>query len=456
MLPLVLALLTTQAPVVTPSLYVDSRTQGAWTQFDGAPGIVELAEANAQLKVQPLERLKFFTDTSAFWQGGWMVQGGEKDLAQYRPTFVVSEAYADWNPQDHFRVLVGKKRIVWGSGLAFNPTDALNPPKDPTDPTFQRAGAWLGELEWSFENVAVSLVAAGKVTRQYAGLPTALVISPSHASAEAVAGTVKDDRDDEAHFVFTGRLYLLLADIDVNLIYAYTNLYNDAFKNKSKAGLSLSRVFGGLEVHAEAMLYSGTSRVHVERSCINNPLTCVLLGKPIASRPDVDATWLNAQVLAGVRYQFEDNSTLGVEYYYNGEGQTRDGYRDVARLLLQNPAQAQAALSSASNDPGTPQKFTLNGLRQHYLVLQGSRPQIFDDWTLSGSLILGLEDLSMQIVPQVQWQPFEWLQLTAAVYVPFRGLDAETVSVDDGATKYGQFTLSPFQTRLLFQARAFF
>jgi hypothetical protein len=70
------------------------------------------------------------------------------------------------------------------------------------------------------------------------------------------------------------------------------------------------------------------------------------------------------------------------------------------------------------------------------------------------ALILGLEDLSMQLVPQVQWQPKEWLQLTLAVYVPFQGLDAETVSAGDAT--YGQFTLSPFQTRVLFQARAFF
>ena len=60
----------------------------------------------------------------------------------------------------------------------------------------------------------------------------------------------------------------------------------------------------------------------------------------------------------------------------------------------------------------------------------------------------------MQLVGQVQWMPKEWLQLTLAVYVPFKGLDSETVSAGDAT--YGQFTLSPFQTRVLFQARAFF
>ncbi|MFT3710639.1 MAG: hypothetical protein QM817_23695 [Archangium sp.] len=431
------------AQVVTPTGYVDSRTTGAWTQFDGAPGLTELVEANAQLKIVPHEKITFFSDASLFWQGAWLINGGDRDLAQYRPTVVLSEAYADVTPADHFRFLVGKKRIVWGAGLSFNPTDVLNPPKDPTDPTFQRAGAWLAEAEWSFEKIALSVVGAGKVTRQFAGLPTGLIVYPEFA----------DGRDDAAHYVFAARLYLLLADFDINVIYAFTNLYNDAFTNKSKLGLSLSRVFGNLEVHGEAMAYTGTSRVQINTACVDVPVLCVLRGVPIATRPDLDASWVNAQALLGVRWQFDNGSLLGAEYYFNGEGQPRAQYRALATLVLGNPAMAQQALG-ASTDPGTPQKFTLNALRQHYLVIQGSRPQLFDDWTISGSVIVGLEDLSMQLVPQVQWLPKEWLQLTASVYIPFRGLDSETI--ESGGAKYGQFTLSPFQTRLLFQARAFF
>ncbi len=451
MTPLVLLLLA-QSPVVTTTGYVDSRTTGAWTQLDGAPGLTELVEANAQIKLTPHEKVTLYTDTSLFWQGAFLVQGGDKDLANYRPTIVLSEAYADLPLQEHFRLLVGKKRIVWGAGMSFNPTDALNPPKDPTDPTFQRAGAWLTELEWGFEKVAISLVGAGKVTRQYAGLPTSLIVYPEHPTAEVVRGLATDDRDDQAHFAFTGRLYLLAGDVDVNLIYSYSNLYNDAFRTKSKGGLSLSRVFGNLEVHAEASLYSGSSKLVVNADCVDAPVACVLRGLAVTSRPDLDKEWLNTQTVVGARYQF-DNGTLSAEYYFNGEGQDAAGYRRIATLSLQNPTLAQQALGASSN-PGTPQKFTLNALRRHYLVLQGTRTQAWDDWTFSGSALIGLEDLSMQLVPQVQWMPKEWLQLTAAVYVPITGLDSESVKVGDA--RYGQFTLSPFQTRVLFQARAFF
>lgn len=430
MSPLLLALLV-QGQVVQTTGYVDSRTTAAWTQFDGTPGLTELAEGNVQLKVTPHEKVKFVSDTSLFWQGAWLIQGGERELPNYRPTIVVSELYADLPLQEHFRILVGKKRIVWGSGLAFNPTDVLNPPKDPTDPTFQRAGSWLAEAEWGFEKIALSAVIAGRATQQFAGLPTALVWD-------------KNDRAD--HWAFTARLYLLLADIDLNLIYAFTNQYNDAFSNKSRGGISLSRVFGQLEVHGEAMLYSGSSRITV------NP-SCAARGCAIAERRDLDASYVNAQALVGARWQFDSGAFVSAEYYFNGEGQPYGDFKNLATLALSNPALAQQAILGTV-DPGTPQKFTLNAFRRHYLATQVSVPQLWDDWTLGGAAIVGLDDLSMQLVPQVQWMPWEWLQLTAAAYIPIAGLEREGVEVN--GTYYGQFTLSPFQTRLMFQARAFF
>lgn len=437
MTPLLFALLV-QTQVVQTTGYVDSRTTGAWTQLDGTPGLTELVEGNVQLKLTPHEKVKLVTDTSLFWQGAWLIQGGERELPNYRPTVVVSELYADLPLQEHFRLLVGKKRIVWGAGLAFNPTDVLNPPKDPTDPTFQRAGAWLAEAEWGFEKVALSLVGAARATQQFAGLPTALVY---------------DKSDGADHWAFTARLYVLLADIDLNFIYAFTNQYNDAFTNKSRAGLSFSRVFGALEVHGEALLYSGSARVTVNPTCVSNPGRCVVTGVPLAERKDLDASYLNAQALIGARWQFDGGAFVSAEYYFNGEGQPHGDFQSLATLALSNPALAQAAILGTT-DPGSPQKFTLTAFRRHYLAAQVSVPQLWDDWTLGGAAIIGLDDLSMQLVPQVQWMPWEWLQLTAAAYLPLAGLASEGVEVD--GTRYGQFTLSPFQTRLMFQARAFF
>lgn len=444
---------STAASWVTTTGYVDSRTTAAATQFNGAPGLTELFEGNVQLKLAPHEKVTFFSDASLFWQQAWLIHGGEKDISTSRPAAVVSEAYVDLPLQEHFRLLLGKKRLVWGSGLSFNPTDALNPPKDPTDPTSQRAGAWLAEAEWGFERAALSLVFATRATRQYAGLPTALMYSPDLPTAEVARGIAADERDNDAHYAFSGRLYLLLADIDINFIYAFTNLYTDAFQNKSKFGLSVSRVFGSWEVHAEAMLYNGSSRPWVPPECADAPMSCIVAQRPLISRPHLDASWLNARALAGARYQFEDGALFAVEYFFNGEGQNASGFQSLAQLVVTHPLLVQQALAG-SVDPGTPQKFTLEALRRHYLVLQASKPQLWDDWTLSVFALIGLEDLSMQWVPQVQWMPQDWLQLALSAYIPVAGLSRAGVNI--AGVDYGQFTLSPFQTRVMLQARAYF
>lgn len=453
MTPLVLMLLAQDPSLVTTTGYLDSRTQLAETKADGTPAVTELVEGNVQLKLTPHPRVTVQVDASLFWQGAWAMHGGDLELPQYRPSIVLSEAYVDLTPQDSVRVLVGKKRVVWGSGLAFNPTDVLNPPKDPTDPTFQRAGAWLGLLEFPFEKVTLSLAAAGRVTRSYAGLPTALVTFPEQPTYEVTQGWVAETRDDEAHWGFVSRLYLLVADTDVTVSYAYTNLLNDAFAHKSRAGLSLSRTFGGLEVHGEALAMTGSTRVDVTRRCINQPQVCFLQGTPIATRPDVDATYFNANALAGARWFFEDGGILTGEYFFNGDGHDADGFRDAAYLFKRYPQQVQAALG-ASQDPGTPQKFAFTPLRRHYAVLSYLKPQLFDDWTVLVSLLTGLEDLSMQALAQVTWAPWEWLNLTAAVYVPLPGVPDWGVTVDD--TQYGELTLNPFGTRVLLQARVFY
>lgn len=453
MFALVCLVMLGDASLVTTTGYIDSRTTTAQTLLSGAPGLTELAEANLQVRVTPHEKLTVFADASLFWQRAWFIHGGDRDQPEYRPTVVLSEAYLDAPLADGFRLMVGKKRIVWGAGLSFNPTDALNPPKDPTDPTFQRAGAWLAQAEWGFERAALSLVVAGKVTRQYAGLPTGLVVYPQRETAEAVRGWVPDDRDGQAHYAVATRLYVLVADTDVNVTYSFTNLYNDPFQNKSRGGLSLSRVFGALEVHGEAALYTGSARIEANEACVATPASCLSRGLPVVTRPELESTWLNTRALIGGRYQFNDSSLLSLEYYYNGEGHTKAGFERLAQLVRSAPALVQQAVAGSA-DPGTPQKFSFEPLRRHYAVMQFSKPQIFDDFTVSGSALVSLEDLSMQLVPQVQWAPKEWLQLTLAVYLPLGGVARWGVKIGD--QYFGELTLSPFGTRVLGQARVYF
>ena len=79
---------------------------------------------------------------------------------------------------------------VGQAGKAFNPTDLLNVRKDPTDPTFQRAGAWLARVEAPFESSAFTLLFAPQVTQSAFGIPYGFLAYPEW-----------DKKDDQLHWL---------------------------------------------------------------------------------------------------------------------------------------------------------------------------------------------------------------------------------------------------------------
>jgi hypothetical protein len=490
MMPLLPSLLTAaflaQAPVedapvaesshsleVTTTGYLDSRFTYArilserMLPGEGQPALTNLTEGNLQLKLRFTPEAFLNTDVSLFWQRAGLIEGVERDLPEYRPSIVVSELYGDLALTPHLSLTVGKKRVVWGAGLAQNPTDFLNPPKDPTDPAAQRAGAWLAKVEMPFDRFTFSLVGAAKVLRQYAGLPTALLVYPDQPTSEAEQGLVADDRDDEAHYAVAARAYALVADTDLNLVYAFTHLYNDAFTHKHRLGASVSHVFGGLEVHGEALLQTGSTRLELEPACTGNAdalADCVARDVALASRPRLHDGRLRPQVLLGARYLFEDSAMLSAEYAFHADGLDSTGFARYVETLAAagelaraNPALAGSIAgvlggAGASADPGTPQRYSFDPLRRHYLFVSYSKPQIHDDFTAGASLVLSLGDFSGQLSPSLSWSARDWLTLTAAAYIPLPVLNG----VEVGGRTYGELALSSTDWRALMSARAFF
>jgi hypothetical protein len=446
----------------------------------GVPALANLSEGNMQVKLRYGPSLSAGADLSLFWQGAGFFRGvdaggeevelAERDVPLYRPSAVVGELFASWEAAPHLNLTLGKKRVVWGSGMAFNPTDLLNPPKDPTDPAGQRAGAWLARVELPFERFTVSLVGAAKVLRQYAGLPTSLLVYPDYPTVEAVRNPALDDRDEEAHWAAAARLYALVADTDVTLTYHFTHLYNDPFREKSRVGLSLSRVFGATEVHLEALAQRGSSRLYADPACTASTqalLGCAQSGIAPLSRTQVDDGGVRAKVLVGARYLFEDNAMLSAEYYFNGEGYSAREFADYVGLLGQGqqllaqltPEQAEALTArlsptGASTDPGSPQKFTFEPLRRHYLFLQYSKPQVADDFTLGASAVVNLGDLSGQLIPQASWSAREWLTLSASAFIPLPGV--KSLAPEVAGERITEASLSSSDWRAVLSARLFF
>lgn len=407
--------------------YLDSRLSVARVRTDGlfpaddVPAWTNLTEFNTQLKLRWGDRGFSLVDASFFYQRAWAFPGADHDVPAYRPLSVISEGYASYNVGDHLNLTVGKKRIVWGSGQALNPTDLLNPPKDPTDPTLQRAGAWLLRVEAPFERFTLSLVGAGKAFRPYGGVPSSLVYD-SRTSLS----------DDKAHYALAARMYALVADSDLGLYYVFTNRYNDAFENKSRVGASVSRVLGKVvEFHAEVLVQRGTVR----------PLKAV--GDDFVVKG-----------LLGPRYTFADDATLGLEYYFNGDGYTPSEFDNALQVLQALPPATVAMAAASGGDSGTPQKFAFDPQRRHYAFVSYMKPRIHDDFTLQATLLCNLQDGTGSVAPMIVWSVREWVNVTLAAFVPLPAVSAQQVAV--GQRHYGEFSLSPVGVRGLASVRLFY
>jgi hypothetical protein len=465
------------AATVTETGYVDARVTAAHdadaplTSTADAPRLQLLAEGNLQLKVQATEAWQAFADVSLLYaQGGFYAAAGhdvaDHDVPSARPSAAVSELYVAFKPSERLHLLLGKKRLTWGPGLLATVVDLLDPPRDPTDPTSQRSGAWLAQAELPAEKWTLTLVAAGAVRRQYAGLPTALVYDSAYPTAEAAQGAALDLRDSQPHFALLARAYALVANTDLNVIGAFTNGYGDGLLHRFHLGATASHAVGAFELHGEVEVHRGSGRLVVDPGCAASAAAlaaCVAAHRLPATQPYLDDGAVYAQALAGVRYQAESNGLVSVEYLFHGDGLSSAAFAREAQLLgsasalvARQPALAPAlsSLLGQSSDAGVPQKFAFSALRRHYLLVSVSQPQIRDDFTLGLTALVSLEDLGSQLAPSLQWSAREWLTLTLAVYAPVAG--PVGLATKSGGRPVFEYGLQPQDLRALVAARAFF
>lgn len=389
-----------------------------------------LGEGNLQLRAKWSDAYDLFADASLFYSRSTGDESSAAISAVNRNTFVVNELYQNLGFTDALTGLVGKKRVLWGSGFAANPTDILNPPKDPTDPAFQRAGQVLARMEYATADWAGTLVFAPQPLDVEAGLPRRLLFS----------------KGGRPHFAAAARYYRLVADADVNLMYFFTHRFNDEFEARSHFGASFSRYFfTDYELHVEALVHRGASTLVFNPFCVASVdgfARCV--ADRIAPVAPPEERKVTAKVLVGTRYLFSDESLLSVEYLLNGEGLSPAEFKDRVAFLRLLPELPMGGLLVGGEGGGAlPNRFSFDAARRHYLFVLYSKPKIRDDFTLAATGLLGLEDLSGLVGPSFAWSAREWLQLTLFAFVPFGRADSE-------------LGMLPFRGRATFEARMFY
>lgn len=317
----------------------------------GAPARAGLLEGNARFRLQDEEnRVAAAGDLSAYLSS-----------ADRSYQIVPNELYADLAPHARWGFNAGRRKLLYGIGFAYNPTDWLNVAKDPLNPQEQKVGAYLALAEFHTARFAITAVYAPLVEENLHRLPV--------------------DADFTTYTALV-RAYALVADGDLNV-------QGGMAGEKPRAGLSYGRYFDLIEAHVEASARQGNDTPHLDPRVPGlmarlASLPATLATSPMAAQkaaalspfiyPESDSdTWF-PQVLAGTRYTTEDNDMLALEYLWNGEGLDSDGWDARIEFLRKVPAGFGTLGTGAAADPS--KKFNVRMLRRNYVLASWNRPKL--------------------------------------------------------------------------------
>lgn len=458
------------------------------------PQLLSLTEASGLLRLRLLdEKLTVVVDASAFVfaQGGYadrdidvddkaVLKAVDDHDVPADPRVVFAEAYARYAPFDHLDLTLGKRRVVWGSGMSFNPTDVINPPRDPTDASLQRTGVPMAMVEMPFQGFALSAFFAPGILEEKNGIPSALFSWPDVVPQETLQNPTafSDPRDEHQHWAAALRGYALVADTDVNVWALAKNEYGqDPRENALHLAFSLSRIFLEIhELHIETLVQQGSDRFRVDEDCVDddadannaNLARCMFTATAPLARDRLDDDALLPRFLVGSRSMFGDGTTVSFEWLYQADGLMPDEWDDLVTLqsrvgtLVREGVVNPAAFQLGTDASGQPARLAVTPLRRHHLIASYMRPQIADDFTVTATAIVALEDGSALATASLAWQATEWLQLSAWGFAPVPSLARLTGNnnilwpsvVDDVA--YGEYDAVPFTARAMLEARAWF
>lgn len=302
------------------------------------------------------------------------------------------EGYVTFKPRLGIALDIGKKVTRWGTGYFRNVVSFLDRPKDPEDP--QEA------LEGFF-------VVTADFIKSFQGSIKTVAFTP-------VVLPVTEDVNQEfgapGHVNFAAKLYLLMWDTDVDLVFFTGDSRSTRF------GLDFAKnIRSNLEVHGELAWINDAPVFSLDGQ-----------GELSVARSDV------MSAIAGFRYLTSSQITLIAEYYHNGPGISEEVYRDFLQLIddahedfLSGGGREllRQAQSLRANFAGA------NPMRD-YLYFRASQKEPFGIlyFTPGITSIVNLRDKSFLLTPEVQYSPRANLNLRFRI----------VLLVGDQGTEYGE------------------
>jgi hypothetical protein len=332
---------------------------------------------------------------------------------------LLNEIYANGEPVSGLQYTLGKKRILWGTGFAANPTDLLNPAKNPLDPTYERRGAWLFQLENIQEK------------QTFAGFFAPEVLEDKNSLPQDIGVLSEGDGRRRVHFLTGVRWYQLVSDADLNLMVFYSERFREQISGALSAGASWSQIATSiskqLETHAEALVRQGSNR------------------GSSTGESRLESNKLFVRVLFGGRYDFENESSFVFEWLHQSDGDSMSDVQTRLRrqfdLVRRNPTLVPSESSPV--------------VMKNMLFLNYQRYKFTDDLFLSWSIAHNLHDQSGFQGPLLQWTPNQSLSLTVAASTDYN-LTKNSVIEIPNAGSWRTNELNPVKSRLGVEIKSYF
>lgn len=300
--------------------------------------------------------------------------------AMVRTNSLISRSFAGWahntslyetflsvKPSNSASLEIGKKRLKWGKGYAWNPVAFIDRSKNPNDPELALEGFTVATLNYikSFQ---------GKLKT----ISFTAVLLP-------VSDSFNSDFGEKNHINFGGKVYFLFFDTDIDIMFLAGNSMPNRY------GIDFSRNLGSnLEVHGE-----------------------------FAYTPDYNK--FNAfSYLFGIRFLTKTDITFFLEYYKNGQGflhgEMADYYSqidEVYQVFLQSGDDTYLKSLSADSDPA----YSSFAPMRDYLYLRISWKEPWDIlyFIPSFTMICNIDDNSFSIAPELLYTPVTNLELRTKI-----------------------------------------
>jgi len=274
------------------------------------------------------------------------------------------QGYLNHQYNDQLSMDLGKRTLRWGKGYAWNPVAFIERPKDPLDPDLSREGF---------------IIASADYIRSFDGDLKTLAFSPVILP---VNDTINEDFGKHSNN-FAAKLYMLYQDIDIDL------LYRSKGSRPARFGLDFStNLATNIEIHGEWSHGKYTRPV--------------LAGTSIVPQQDTANN-----LLLGMRYLSEADTTYILEYYHNDEGYTHNEMKDFYRFISSLTTSTKQARSVSQSGYSTRQNM------RDYLYLRINQKEPFDILYLTPglTLIYNLHDDSYSLNPDLVYTGVDNLEL---------------------------------------------